>query len=145
MRSINEVTLMGNVTWDPKLYQSSDKQRPVCSFGLATNRTWTTDTGEKHEETEYHRIVAFGKLAQICHKYLRKGRRVLVEGRIHSHNWTDNEGVQKTEFEIYIDEMEMLDSPKLPTDSVPDEPKAPETPVPDGSNHQITQQQTTNV
>ena len=144
-RSINRVTLKGNVCWDPKLHHT-EGGKAVCSFGIATNRNWTTDNGEQHEETEYHRIIAFGKLAEIANQYLRKGRRVFVEGRIHSHNWTDNEGMQKTEYEIYIDEMEMLDSPKLPTESVQTEPKASETPVQDTpANHPVTQQKTTTV
>jgi single-strand DNA-binding protein len=142
LRSINEVTLMGNVSWNPKLYHATDKNRPVCSFGLATNRNWTTDSGEKHEETEFHRIVAFGKLAEICHKYLRKGRRVLVEGRIHSHDWTDNEGIPRTEFEIYIDEMEMLDS-QHHTESGKEETNKPVDVAQSATNHQENQQQTT--
>jgi single-strand DNA-binding protein len=109
MRTVNKVILVGNVSWNPKI-RHIEGNKAVCSFGLATNRNWTTDAGEKHEETDFHRIVAWGKLAEICQEYLSKGRKVYVEGRLHTHTWTDNEGVERMETEIYIDEMVMLDS-----------------------------------
>src|SRR5947209_1186810 len=127
MGSINKVMLVGHVSWNPKLHQTTDN-KPICSFGVATNRNWTTDSGEKHEETEFHRIVVFGKLAEICNQFLTKGRLVSVEGRIHSHAWTDSDGVQRTETEIYADHMEMLDK-KLPVEAVKEEPKQLEEPV----------------
>ncbi len=65
--------------------------------------------GEKKEETDYHRIVAWGKLGEICHQYLKKGRLVYVEGRLHSRSFTDNEGITKSATEIVIDDMQMLD------------------------------------
>ncbi len=108
MRSVNKVILVGNVTWDPELKHTENK-KTVCSFGLATNRNWTSGEGEKREETDYHRIVAWGKLGEICHQYLRKGRLVYVEGRLHSRQFTDNEGITKSATEIVIDDMQMLD------------------------------------
>jgi len=101
--------LIGNLTWDPEL-RHTEKGTPVASFALATNRNWTQESGEKREETDFHRIVAWGKLAELCEKYLKKGRKVYVEGRLHSHSWTDNTGVQKAVTEIIIDDMVMLDS-----------------------------------
>src|SRR3982750_3276607 len=112
MRSYNKITLVGNLTRDPEL-RHTENNKPVWSFGLATNRNWTTEAGEKREETDFHRIIAWGKLAELCHQYLRKGRLVLVEGRLHSHSWTDNEGLEKAVTEIIIDDMVMLDR-KLP-------------------------------
>jgi single-strand DNA-binding protein len=109
MRSVNKVLLIGNLTRDPEL-KKTETGKSVCNFGLATNRNWTTDSGEKQEETDFHRIVAWGKLAELCNEYLRKGRLVYVAGRLQSHSWTDNEGMQKTATEIVIDEMNMLDS-----------------------------------
>jgi single-strand DNA-binding protein len=79
MRSVNKVILLGNLTRDPELRYTENK-KAVCAFGLATNRNWTTDTGEKREEPEFHRIVAWDKLAESCHQYLRKGRKVYLEG-----------------------------------------------------------------
>jgi len=109
MRSVNKVTLIGNLTRDVELRHTKEGT-PVSSFALATNRNWTEETGEKREETDFHRIVAWGKLAELCEKYLKKGRKVYVEGRLHSHSWTDNEGLQKAVTEIIIDDMVMLDS-----------------------------------
>src|SRR3712207_8847181 len=103
MRSVNKVILVGNVTWNPDLKHTENK-KAVCSFGLATNRNWTSNEGERKEETDYHRIVAWGKLGEICHQYLKKGRLVYVEGRLHSRSFTDNEGIQKSATEIVIDE-----------------------------------------
>src|ERR671915_562988 len=82
MSSVNKVILVGNLTRNPELKHTEGK-KPVCIFGLATNRSWQAyDAQEKHEETEYHRIVAWDKLAETCHQYLRKGRKVHVEGRL---------------------------------------------------------------
>jgi single-strand DNA-binding protein len=115
MRSVNKVILVGNVTWDPEL-KHTENNKSVCSFGLATNRNWTSGEGEKKEETDFHRIVAWGKLGEICHQYLKKGRLVYVEGRLHSRSFTDNEGITKSATEIVIDEMQMLD--KKPSDEI---------------------------
>jgi single-strand DNA-binding protein len=87
MRSVNKVILLGNLTRDPELRYTENK-KAVCAFGLATNRNWTTDTGEKREETEFHRIVAWDKLAEVCGQYLKKGRKVYVEGRLQSRSYT---------------------------------------------------------
>jgi len=109
MRSINKVILIGNLTRDVELRHTKEGT-PVASFGLATNRNWKQENGEKREETDFHRIVAWGKLAELCNQYLKKGRKVYVEGRLHSHSWQDQEGVQKAVTEVIIDEMAMLDS-----------------------------------
>jgi single-strand DNA-binding protein len=79
MGSVNEVTLVGNLTRDPELKHTENK-KAVCVMGLATNRNWTTESGEKHEEPEYHRLVAFDKLAEVCHQYLKKGERSTLRG-----------------------------------------------------------------
>jgi single-strand DNA-binding protein len=109
MRSVNKVMLIGNLTRDVELRHTKEGTA-VSSFGLATNRNWTQESGEKREETDFHRIVAWGKLAELCEKYLKKGRKVYVEGRLHSHSWIDDEGLQKAATEIIIDDMVMLDS-----------------------------------
>jgi single-strand DNA-binding protein len=92
---------------------------------LATNRNWTNGDGEKHEETDFHRIVAWSKLGELCNQYLKKGRKVYVEGRLQSHSWTDNEGIQKTATEIVIDDMIMLD--KKPQEQQEEVAKQPES------------------
>jgi single-strand DNA-binding protein len=114
MRSVNKVLLVGHLTRDPEI-RHTEGNKSVCSFGLATNRNWINGDGERKEDTDYHRIVAWGKLGEICHKYLTKGRLVYVEGRLHTHSWRDNEGVQKTTTEVVIDDMAMLDAKKPET------------------------------
>jgi single-strand DNA-binding protein len=91
MGSVNEVTLVGNLTRDPELRHTNNK-KAVCIMGLATNRNWTAGNGEKHEEPEYHRLVAFDKLAATCHRYLKKGRKIWARGRfvLRPKIWTQN-------------------------------------------------------
>ncbi len=116
MKTVNKVILIGNVTWDPELKHTEGK-KPVCSFGLATNRNTLSETGEKIEEADYHLVVGFGKLAELSHEYLRKGRKVYIEGRLQSRSYTDNEGVQKAITEIVMNDMVLLDS--KPQDTKP--------------------------
>jgi single-strand DNA-binding protein len=109
MGSVNEVTLVGNLTRNPELRHTSNK-KPVCILGLATNRNWVDENGEKHEEPEYHRLVAWDKLAETCHQYLRKGRKIYARGRLQYHTYTGQDGIEKTGVEIVLEKMEMLDS-----------------------------------
>lgn len=100
--------LIGNLTRDPEL-RYTPSGTAVCTFGLATNRSWTTDTGEKHEEPEFHRIVAWNKLAELCSQFLVKGRQIYVEGRLQTRNWTTQDNQQRSTTEIVIDNMILLD------------------------------------
>jgi single-strand DNA-binding protein len=109
MGSINKVILVGNLTRDPELRHTSNK-KAVCVIGLATNRNWVDEHGEKHEEPEYHRIVAWDKLAETCHQYLRKGRKIYAEGRLQTRSYTGQDSVEKYATEIVLERMEMLDS-----------------------------------
>ena len=111
MKSVNKVFLLGHLTRDPELKRSEGK-KPVCIFGLATNRNWTTETGEKREETEFHRIIAWDKLAETCYQYLKKGRLVHVEGRLQTRPYTGQDGIEKHATEIVLEELTMLD--KMP-------------------------------
>lgn len=110
-RSLNRVQLIGNLTRDPEL-RYTPQGTAVCTFGLATNRTWTTDNGDKKEEAEYHKIVAWNKLGELCSQLLTKGRKVYVEGRLATRSWTGQDGSAKTTTEIVIDDMIILDSRK---------------------------------
>jgi single-strand DNA-binding protein len=110
-RSLNRVQLIGNLTRDPEL-RYTPQGTPVCSFGLATNRTWVTETGERREETEFHRIVAWNKLAELCAQLLRKGRKVYVEGRLSTRTWTGRDEKERTTTEIIINDMIVLDGRK---------------------------------
>ena len=106
-KSLNKVQLIGNLTRDPEL-RYTPNGAAVCSFGVATNRSWTTDTGEKKEEVEFHNIVAWRKLAEICSQYLTKGQKVYLEGRLATRSWTGQDGQQKSRTEVIIDDMIML-------------------------------------
>lgn len=113
-RSLNKVSLIGNLTRDPEL-RYTPQGNAVCTFGLATNRQWTTEGGEKKEDAEFHRIVAWNKLAELCSQLLSKGRKVYVEGRLQTRNWTAQDGAARTTTEIVISDMIILDSRREPT------------------------------
>jgi len=108
-RSLNKVQLIGNLTRDPELrYTPSGKA--VCTISLATNRQWVTEAGEKKEEVEFHRLVAWGKLAEVCSQFLRKGRKTFFEGRLQTRKWTGQDGAQRTTIEIIVSDMIILDT-----------------------------------
>lgn len=108
-RSLNQVELIGNLTRDPEL-RYTPNNTPVCTFSVATNRQWVTESGEKKEDAEFHRIVAWQKLAEICGKYLVKGRRVWIRGRLQTRSWTGQDGANRQVTEIVLEDMIMLDS-----------------------------------
>lgn len=108
-RSLNRVQLIGNLTRDPEL-RYTPSGAAVVSFSIATNRSWTTDTGEKKDQAEFHRIVAWNKLAEICSQFLTKGKKVFVEGRLATRSWVGQDGAQKQTTEIIISDMILLDS-----------------------------------
>lgn len=111
-RSLNKVQLIGNLTRDPEL-RYTPTGAAVCTIGLATNRSWTTEAGEKKEETEFHRIVAWNKLAELCSQLLTKGRKVYVEGRLRTTTWQGQDGNTRYTTEIVIEDMILLD-PRRP-------------------------------
>ena len=102
-RSINRVILLGNLTRDPEL-KYTPAGTAVCTFGIATNRAWTTGDGQTKEDVQYHRIVAWQKLAELCGKLLSKGRKVYLEGRLVYHTFTGKDGIQRTVSEIVLDD-----------------------------------------
>jgi single-strand DNA-binding protein len=108
-RSLNKAILIGNLTRDPEL-RYTPQGTAVCTFSIATNRQWTTESGEKKEDAEYHRLVAWNKLAEICSQLLKKGRKVYVEGRLQTRNWTAQDGGQRSTTEVVISDMIILDS-----------------------------------
>lgn len=109
-RSLNKVMLIGNLTRDPEL-RYTPQGTPVCTFGLATNRSWVPSAGgERQEETEFHRIVAWQKLAELCSQLLFKGRKIYVEGRLQTRAWTTQDGQERVTTEVVIDNMIVLDS-----------------------------------
>lgn len=108
-RSLNKVQLIGNLTRDPEL-RYTPAGTAVCTIGLATNRQWVTEAGEKKEEAEFHRLVAWNKLAEICSQFLKKGRKTYFEGRLQTRSWTGQDGTQRITTEIVVSDMIILDS-----------------------------------
>ncbi len=110
-RSVNKAILIGNLGKDPELRHTSSGQT-VATFPVATNRSWTSPDGTAKEETEWHNIVAWGRLAEICQQYLQKGRKVYIEGRIQTRSWDDAKTGQKRYMtEVVANQMIILDSP----------------------------------
>jgi len=108
MASINKVILIGNLGRDPEV-RYTPSGAAVCNVTLATSRSWKDKTsGEKVEETEWHRVVFYDRLAEIAGEYLKKGRSIYVEGRLKTRKWQDKEGVDKYTTEIVAEEMKML-------------------------------------
>lgn len=112
VRSLNKVMLIGNLTRDPNL-RFTPNGTAVCSFGIATNRSWTSaEGGEKQERVDFHNIVAWSKLAEICGQLLHKGDKVYLEGRIQTRDWKTEDGAERRVTEIVIDNMMLLSNSK---------------------------------
>jgi len=110
MASVNKVILIGNLGRDPEV-RYAPSGSAICNVTLATSRQWKDKTsGEKQEETEWHRVVFYDRLAEIAGEYLKKGRPVYVEGRLKTRKWTDKDGVEKYTTEIVASEMQLLGS-----------------------------------
>jgi single-strand DNA-binding protein len=111
-RGVNKVILIGNLGSDPELRYTASGTA-VARFSIATTEVFTDRSGTRQERTEWHRIVAWGKLAEICGQYLSKGRQVFIEGRIRSDSW-EQEGVKRHSYEIVADNMQMLGGARGP-------------------------------
>ena len=110
MASVNKVILIGNLGKDPEV-RYAPSGSAICNITLATSRNWKDKTsGERQEETEWHRVVFFDRMAEVAGEYLKKGKSVYIEGRLKTRKWTDKEGVEKYTTEIMADRMEMLGS-----------------------------------
>lgn len=110
-RSLNKVMLIGNLTRDPNV-RYTPNNTAVCSFSIATNRTWTpADGGEKQEKVEFHNVVAWSKLAEICGQLLHKGDKVYVDGRLQTRKWKADDGADRQVTEVVIENMILLHSP----------------------------------
>lgn len=113
MTDFNQAIVLGNLTKDPE-FKYIPSGQAVASFSVATNRRWTTQDGNQQESTQFHNIVAWGKLAEICNKILYKGRKVLVVGRLQTRNWEGQDGVKRYTTEIVADHVSATGSPKNP-------------------------------
>lgn len=108
MASVNKVILIGNLGRDPEVRRGTSGAA-ICNVTIATSRQWKNkDSGERQEETEWHRVVFYDRLAEIAGEYLKKGKSVYVEGRLKTRKWTDKDGVEKYTTEIIAQEMTML-------------------------------------
>jgi len=106
---VNKALLIGRLGADPEVRYTPDGTM-VTNFRLATDLQWKDKNGEKLQRTEWHRIVAYGKLAEICSNYLSKGKLIFIEGRIQTRSWEDKDGVKRSTTEIVAANMQMLDS-----------------------------------
>jgi len=127
--NLNKVFLIGNLTRDVNL-KTTPTGQSVADFGVATNRVWVGQNGQKQQETEFHNIVVWGKMAELCSQYLAKGRLVFIEGRIRTRSWQDNNGQKRTRTEIIAENIQF--GPRFTAQTelkVPQESEALEEPV----------------
>ena len=106
---VNKVMLLGNLGRDPEVRFTPSGQA-VANFTIATNESWTDKSGQKQEKTEWHRIVVWGKLAELCGEYLKKGRQAFIEGRLQTREWTDKENKKNYTTEIVANNVQFLGS-----------------------------------
>ena len=104
--NLNKAFILGNLTRDPEMRQTPTGQN-VATFGIATNRMWTDNTGNKQTQVEFHNVVVWGRLAEIASQYLSKGRLVFIEGRITTRSWQDQQGQKKYRTEIVAENMQL--------------------------------------
>ncbi len=108
--SVNKVILLGRLGQDPELKYTPGGSA-VCNFSLATTESWTDKSGQKQEKTEWHRIVVWGKLAELCNQYLAKGRQAFLEGRLQTRDWTDKDGNKRYTTEILASTVQFIGGP----------------------------------
>ncbi len=104
---VNKVILLGNLGKDPEVRFTPSGQA-VCNFSIATNESWTDKSGQKQERTEWHRIVVWGKMGELCGEYLKKGRQAFVEGRLQTREWTDKEGKKNYSTEVVANNVQFI-------------------------------------
>jgi single-strand DNA-binding protein len=126
MKSVNRVTLLGYVTRDPEV-KALPSGRTVCTFGLATNRVWKNQSGEKQEQAEFHNLVCFGNLADFAGLYIHKGKQLYVEGYLKTRSWENPEKMKIFRTEVVVDDIVLLG----PRDSAPEMEKEMEE-IPEG-------------
>lgn len=105
--SVNKVIILGRLGQDPEL-KYTPSGAAVCNFSLATSESWTDKAGQKQEKTEWHRIVVWGKLAELCNQYLAKGRQAFVEGKLQTRSWDDKDGTKRYSTEIMANTVQFI-------------------------------------
>lgn len=109
VRSLNKVQLIGNLTRDPEMRYTTNGT-PVVTFGMATNKSWKDQEGNVKETAEFHNIVAWNKIAEICQQLLAKGMKVYIEGSLTTRSWESDDGSTRYKTEVRVDDMILLDS-----------------------------------
>lgn len=136
MASLNKVQIIGHIGQDPEIRHTTNGD-PVCNLNVATTEKWRDkNTGEKREATEWHRVVIFGKAAEVAEKYLRKGSQVYVEGKIVSRKFKDKDGIDRVSFNIQSESFQMFSS-GAQQESKPTTPKQAKERVEDFDNDSI--------
>lgn len=107
--NLNKAMIIGNLTRDPELRNTGNGQS-VVSFSVATNLVWTDQSGQQQKKVEFHNVIAWRKLAEICSKYLHKGSKVYIEGRLQTSDWAGQDGTKRYKTEIVVENMIMLDN-----------------------------------
>lgn len=120
--NLNKIFVLGNLTRDPES-RALPSGQTVANFAVATNRVWNDKSGQKQQDTQFHNIVVFGKMADTCVKYLNKGKMVLVEGRIQTRSWDAADGTKKYRTEIVAEGIQL--GPRGGQSSPTDEPREP--------------------
>ncbi|MDD4271268.1 MAG: single-stranded DNA-binding protein [Patescibacteria group bacterium] len=129
--NLNKAMIIGNLTRDPEI-RTTPTGQTVASFSVATNYVWTDQSGQKRDKAEFHNIVAWRRLAEICGQYLKKGSKIYIEGRMQTRDWVGQDGVKRYRTEIIAENMIMLDRAGAGTGgsfSRPEEPPMPSEPV----------------
>lgn len=137
MASVNKAIIVGTVGRDPETRYSQNGEVPITTLSVATSRYWRNQAGERQEETEWHRIVFFRRLAEIAQQYLRKGSSVYVEGRVATRKYTDKQGVERYTTEIVAESMQMLGGRR--DDMNQGAPSAPQAAAPQTAQPQQSQ------
>ena len=125
--NLNKAIIIGRVTRDPEMRTIPSGQQ-VASFAVATNRVWTSQDGQKQEKVEFHNIVAWRRLGEICGQYLTKGQLVMIEGRIETRTWESQDGVKRNRTEIIAENMQM--GPRPGGTSAPNQSSSPKEEIP---------------
>lgn len=133
---LNRATILGRLTRDPEVKKTPSGQS-VANIAIATNRVWTDHSGVKQEKTEFHNCVLWGKIADIAGQYLSKGRRIYLEGRIETRDWTGTDGVKKYRTEIVAENMIMLDGPRGSASAQPNE----SAPAPSAHKQEVVEEE----
>jgi len=124
MSSLNKVMLIGNLGKDPEVRTTTSGQK-VANFNIATTEKYTNKAGEKVESTEWHRIVIWGKLTDIVERYLKKGSKVYLEGKLATRSWEDDKGVKKYSTEVIVHSMQMLGEKTQNAEPAEEDPNLP--------------------